>query len=256
MSIDGNSADHRVAIARTRARLGPEPVLVGWSAAVDHGLDVGPGPSAVHVAGVTPRRARGLVAHRSRLEAPDVLATRTGRVTSLSRTAVDLARGVGTAPLGIAERVVLLDAFLQRTGLAAVVARERAMSESGLWGLHDGRRVLALARDGVQSPKETDLRLLLRQRGWPEPVVQCPVTSPGGVLIAHLDLGWPQFRVGVEYDGAVHRDRAQHGRDLERHNGIRLAGWLVLQVGIRLLRQPDRLCAELDELVRRQQQLS
>ncbi|MGF1661055.1 MAG: hypothetical protein ACFCVG_01045 [Kineosporiaceae bacterium] len=251
MSLDGNSADHRAAIAGTRARLGPKPVLVGWSAAVEHGLDVGPGPPAVHVAGVTPRRARGLVAHRSRLEPPDVLAGATGRVTSLPRTAVDLARGVGTAPLGITERVVLLDAFLERTGLAAVVARERAMSESGLWGLHDGRR--ALARDGVQSPKETDVRLLLRRRGWPDPVVQCPVTSPGGVLVAHLDLGWPQFRVGVEYDGAVHRDRAQHGRDLERHNGIRLAGWLVLQVGIRLLRRPDRLCAELEELVRQQQ---
>ncbi|MGF1645638.1 MAG: hypothetical protein ACFCVF_01750 [Kineosporiaceae bacterium] len=255
MSIDGDSTGHRSAIERTRSRLGPEPVLVGWTAAVDHGLDVGPGPAAVHVAGVTPRRARGLVAHRLALDPADVVAAEGGRRTSDLRTAMDLARGVGTAELAIDHRVVLLDAFLHLTRMPAVVARERAMSESGLWGLRDGRRVLALARDGVQSPKESELRLLLRHRRWPEPIVQCPVTSPGGMLVAHLDLGWPEFRVGVEYDGAVHRDRAQHSRDMERHNAI-LAGWLVLQVGTRLLRQPDRLCAELAELVRLQRRRS
>jgi hypothetical protein len=179
----------------------------------------------------------------------DVVATPLGPATSPSRTALDLARGVGTGRLGHGERVALLDSFLYAVRLPVMQARARAAAESGLWGLSVGRRVLAVARDGVQSPKESELRLLLRDLRWPEPVVQCPVVSVAGNVVAHLDLGWPELRVGVEYDGAAHRDARRHAEDMERHNDIRRAGWLVLQVGGRLLARPERLSSQVADLV-------
>ena len=192
-------------IARMRARLGDAPVLVGPSAALALGFRSAVGgerDARVHVAGVSPRRTATLVAHRLAMSPEDVIATSDGLCTSPVRTAVGLARGLGTGHLGVDQRVALLDGFLYSVRLPVADARIRASVESGLWGLFTGRRVLSLARDGVQSPKETELRLLLRRQGWPEAVVQCPVVSRAGNVVAHLDLGWPEYRVGVEYDGA------------------------------------------------------
>jgi very-short-patch-repair endonuclease len=67
--------------------------------------------------------------------------------------------------------------------------------------------------------------------------------------VARLDLGWPEHRVGLEYDGAVHRERRQHSRDLDRHNAIRTAGWTVLQVDQRILDRAGDLLARLALLV-------
>lgn len=251
MTVD-TATDAGQQIARMRARLGDGPVLVGPSAAWALGLrsaaDGDPG-HRVHITGVSPRRTATLVAHRMALSPGDVVVGPAGQCTGTVRTAVDLARGVGTAHLGVEERVALLDGFLYSVRLPVADARVRASTESGLWGLFTARRVLSLARDGVQSPKETELRLLLRRQRWPEPVVQCPVVSRAGNVVAHLDLGWPEYRVGVEYDGAAHRDGRRHADDMDRHNAIRRAGWIILQVGPRLLAHPDRLFRELGDLL-------
>lgn len=98
-------------------------------------------------------------------------------------------------------------------------------------------------RDGVDSPKETELRLLIVRHGFLEPQVQCPVDD--GEVLLHLDLGWPDHRVGLEYDGAVHLDRDRHSHDLARHNRLRAAGWTVLQVDVWGLARPRRLLEHL-----------
>jgi very-short-patch-repair endonuclease len=48
--------------------------------------------------------------------------------------------------------------------------------------------------------------------------------------VARLDLGWREAMIGVEYDGAYHREDQQHSRDLARHNRLRALGWTVYQV--------------------------
>jgi hypothetical protein len=115
-------------------------------------------------------------------------------------------------------------------------------------GLPTARDVIARARDGVDSVKETELRLLVVREGFVEPVVQTPVTDPSGRIVASLDLGWPEFRLGLEHDGAVHREYRQPSKDLQRHNMIRSLGWIVVQVDARALADPSRWLAQLRAL--------
>src|SRR5688500_16564453 len=75
------------------------------------------------------------------------------------------------------------------------------------------------------------LRLAMHDAGLPLPTPQLEVSDRFGRFIARLDFGWKKEKVGIEYDGAVHRDRAVQGRDIERHNGLRDEGWLVFQLG-------------------------
>jgi hypothetical protein len=227
----------------------PGLVLVGPSAAWAHGCLLAEPESPVHVVGKA-RVGTDLVRHRTPLRPGDVVRTPLGLATSLRRTAVDLARGIGTAHLDHLGRVVWSDALLRVSGLRAAEARGALLGASGLHGLATARKVLGDARDGVDSPKETELRLLITGAGFPEPRTQCPVRLHGRV-IAHLDLGWEEYRAGAEFDGAGHRERRQHSRDLDRHNGIRVAEWRVLQVDQRLLDRPAAVLSRLALLVPR-----
>jgi very-short-patch-repair endonuclease len=233
-----------------RERHGPGPVFGGPTAAWAHGCYLAEPTTPVVIVGERSRVATDVVCHRTRLDPGDVVTTRWGRVTSVRRTAVDLSRGVGTADSAHLGRVIWVDALLRATGLPAADARSAVVGAAGLHGLGTARAVLRDARDGVDSPKETELRLLIQDAGFPEPRTQCPVVLDGRV-IARLDLGWEDYRVGAEYDGAVHLDRRQHSHDLDRHNGIRAARWTVLQVDRRLLARGDRLVERLGTLVPR-----
>ncbi len=55
---------------------------------------------------------------------------------------------------------------------------------------------------------------------------QHPVHDEEGRFIARGDLWILGSRVLHEYDGAVHRDRAQHAHDLARGRAIGGAGWV------------------------------
>ncbi|TDC78058.1 hypothetical protein E1193_21420 [Micromonospora sp. KC606] len=98
------------------------------------------------------------------------------------------------------------------------------------------QRVFDLADPGAQSPPESHLRVRLVLAGLPRPVTQLPVHLPSG-LILHPDLAWPEFRVAVEYDGAWHADPDQLHRDRRRLNQFAGAGWFVLHVTGRRLRE-------------------
>jgi hypothetical protein len=230
-------------------RRGPT-VLLGPSAAWAHGCRHADPADPVHLAGATTRSRTDVVEHRAVLRPGDVVMTSWGPATSPSRTAVDLARGLGTRHLTHGARVAWVDALLHAARLPVAEARRGVTAAVGLHGLRGARHVLADAADGVHSPKETELRLLVIGGGFPRPLTQCPVMLDGRV-IARLDLGWEQYRVGLEYDGAVHRERDRHSKDLDRHNGIRVAEWTVLQVDARLLSRPDRLLDRLARLVPR-----
>jgi hypothetical protein len=97
------------------------------------------------------------------------------------------------------------------------------------------RRVFGLTDPGAESPPESHLRVRLVLAGLPRPVVQHPVRLPGG-LVLHPDLAWPDFKVAVEYDGHWHADPEQLHRDRRRLNQLVGAGWIVLHVTSRRLR--------------------
>lgn len=227
-------------------------VLLGRSAAWAHGACWAGVDEPVTVAIVTAHqlaRTSEVVPHLATLGASDVVGTPLGPATSLARTAFDLARGVGSQDRTFADRVADVDALVRATRLDVATAQAAAHAYAGLRGVRDARRVLAAARDGVDSRPETRLRLLLVGAGFPEPVTQCPVVGRDGRVVARLDLGWPELRLGCEYDGEVHLEPRQVRRDLRRHNAIRAEGWSVLQVDRHQMARPDDVVAQMHSLM-------
>ncbi|MGO1775614.1 MAG: hypothetical protein ACTHYY_09370, partial [Agrococcus casei] len=101
-------------------------------------------------------------------------------------------------------------------------------AEISAWGGGSAARraeaALGLARPDVDSQQETRLRHVLVEGGLPEPVLQHIVTLPGGTRV--LDVAWPQYGVGGEYEGDHHRsDSVQWHSDISRERSLTLAGW-------------------------------
>ncbi len=82
----------------------------------------------------------------------------------------------------------------------------------------------------MDSPQETLLRVALVDAGIPEPQVQVAVRTAAGVR--HADLGWPEQRVLLEYQGDEHRSsRRRWLEDLTRVQLLEDAGYRVILVG-------------------------
>lgn len=97
-------------------------------------------------------------------------------------------------------------------------------------GLRQLRELLPLVDGGAASPKETWLRLLLIDAGFPKPTTQIPVCERWD-LIALLDMGWKDFKVAAEYDGDQHRTaRTQYVKDIRRIPKVQQKGWICIRV--------------------------
>ncbi|CAN5825856.1 hypothetical protein BH10ACT9_BH10ACT9_44210 [soil metagenome] len=106
-----------------------------------------------------------------------------------------------------------------------------AASHPGVRGLREFEQILGLVDAGAESPKETWLRLLLQRRGLPPVQTQIEVRDEFGVFVARLDMGWPELKLAIEYDGDQHRtDRKQYVRDMRRLGGLTRLGWVVIRV--------------------------
>lgn len=99
-------------------------------------------------------------------------------------------------------------------------------------GAARARRAFSRMRLGVESPRETFLRLDLLAAGLPEPEVNGAIRDAQGRLIAIGDLVYRPQMVLVEYDGEHHRtDSRQYRRDIERHDLLVELGWRRIRVG-------------------------
>jgi very-short-patch-repair endonuclease len=88
-----------------------------------------------------------------------------------------------------------------------------------------------LVDPGSQSPRETWLRLLLIEAGYPRPRTQIPVYGQYGELVAVLDMGWERVKIALEYEGDHHRtDRRQSNRDIARYEALPDLGWIAIHV--------------------------
>jgi len=93
------------------------------------------------------------------------------------------------------------------------------------------RAALSLARERVESPKETETRLLIVACGLPEPVVQHDVYDESGKLVARPDLAYPELKIAIEYDGDGHRlEKDEWRRDIQRHRALDAEGWITLHL--------------------------
>ncbi|GLI28263.1 hypothetical protein ARHIZOSPH14_25050 [Agromyces rhizosphaerae] len=115
-------------------------------------------------------------------------------------------------------------------GLTTMSALRTAVAErAGARHVRAMRGALDDVRFGAVSPMETKTRLVLLGSGLPEPALNVRVYS-GAVLVAILDLAWERWKVAVEYDGDVHRDRERFKRDILRRERLEDLGWAVVQL--------------------------
>ena len=151
-------------------------------------------------------------------------------VTTPSRTAYDLGR---TLPLH--QAVPMMDALLNATRLTPGHILPLVSRYEGARGLANLRMALALIDGGAESPQESRLRMLVVNGGLPRPVTQIEFRD----LHIRVDMGWPAWKVAVEYDGVQHwADARQRAWDIERIALLEAAGWFVIRVSADMLRRP------------------
>lgn len=87
------------------------------------------------------------------------------------------------------------------------------------------RHAVGLAVDESCSPRETWMRLVWRRdAGLPPPCVNAPVYDLAGRLLGVPDLFDPEAGLVGEYDGAAHKARDRHRRDVAREERFRAHG--------------------------------
>ncbi|MCR8669811.1 hypothetical protein [Agrococcus sp. HG114] len=125
------------------------------------------------------------------------------------------------------------------------------------WGRRAGaealRQALPRIRRRVESPRETDMRLLIVDAGMPEPEVQAKVYDPTtGRLLGRADLMHRHAGVVEEYEGKGHRDEGQWDRDIQKYRDFERIGLHVVRATNRdFVPTPDRWLAELAAVLRR-----
>lgn len=157
-----------------------------------------------------------------------------------------------SADLSADELVAACDSLVgprgPRPGVTLPSLRELVARAPSIRGIKKVRRAVASSRERVESPKETELRLLLLAAGFVEPVVNLPVKKPGSSRPYRIDLAYPEERIAIEYDGDWHRtDRRRHREDIRKDDILHSRGWRVIRVTDDDLRRPAALFAVLTE---------
>ncbi|MGV0849793.1 hypothetical protein [Mycolicibacterium phlei] len=195
-------------------------VVAGQTAAALHGVKWIDDSAPVELIWGNARAPRGVRTRKETLLAPEVQTVDGLAVTTPARTAFDLGR---RAELG--EAVALLDGLAAATGVPAEAVLDVAAAHRHTRGLRQLERAVALMDAGAQSPKETWLRMLLINNGFPRPQTQIPVLSPDGFRRYYLDMGWAELMLAVEYDGDWHRSPEAYAYGLRRAEDIAQLGW-------------------------------
>lgn len=185
-------------------------------------------PAVVHLTSQRGQRAvrrKDVVGHQGVLEADDIVAGARVQCTSPLRTWFDLA---GT--LSLDELVMAGDYLLRRRNPFTTVAELDAYlaRRAGMPGYRPAMRARALVRAGTDSPKETELRLLLTRHGLPEPAINVPMFDATGGWIQDPDLSYEREKIAIQYDGGHHANPTQRRSDIFRDENARDAGWRVV----------------------------
>jgi len=233
--LAGPSPTSALGLSRSYAeRMPPTHVISHHTAALLHGLPV-PGwlesDTRIHVtvpAGTRPPQMLGVVGHELRTELLNVEYLDGIPVTSPLQTWADLSTVLPrTALVAVAD--VLLGG--EHPAFTAEDLHRATLARTGRRGVKRLRMAAALARSRVESPKETETRLLLVDAGLPEPFTNYVITDAEGNFLARVDLAWPRLRACVEYEGDGHRtDRDQFRKDITRRERLEDHGWRVIRI--------------------------
>jgi hypothetical protein len=201
-------------------------VVSGVAASALHGAEWVDAVTPIELNSPTSRSQRGLVVRAETLVDEEITTVTGLSVTTPARTAYDMGRHL---PRG--EALARLDALTRAVPIDVEDVLLIAKHHGPARGVRQLRSLLPLVDGGAASPKETWLRLLLIDAGFPMPTTQIPVVDDRGNHVRILDMGWENFMVATEYDGDQHRtSRPQYVKDMRTSAKLARLGWIVIRV--------------------------
>ncbi len=219
---------------------GRQATVAGLSAAALHGTQWIDAKRPAEVYRKNGKPVAGILIHRDELFDDEHQVISGIAVTTPPRTAFDLGRRRGRTMA-----VVYSDALANATGLMPAAVHPLLGRHPGVRGLRQLRNVLELMDGGAESPQETRTRLVLIDACLPKPETQIRVGR------WRIDMGYREFKVGVEYDGEQHwTDPRRRNHDIDRHVDLAARGWIIIRVSADMLRFRrhvivERTCAAL-----------
>lgn len=205
---------------------GRRAVITGRAAAALHGAKWVDAYAPIELLWRNNHYPRGTIVRDERFQHDEVTSIDGLKVATPARAGFDLARHV---PRAVA--VAHLDALARATAIAPGDVMYLVDRYSGARGNECARTATNLMDAGAESPKESWLRLLLIDAGFPRPTTQIRVTD--GAMTACVDMGWEHTKIGVEYDGDHHRtSRRQFVKDIARIEMLERNGWIIVRVVI------------------------
>jgi very-short-patch-repair endonuclease len=219
---------------------GRRATAAGLSAAALHGMKWLDGRLPAELNHRHRHKNRGILLHSDTLADDEVCVVNGVPATTLARTAFDLGRRNG-----LTTAVIRLDALMQATDLKAMDIQEIADRHRGARGILQLREAIGLSDAGAESPQETRTRLILTAAGLRPKRTQIEVFDRFGEYIHRIDMGWDDWLVGVEYDGAQHwTDPDIRSKDIETQAQIQALGWRIIRVGAEMVRyRPNTIVA-------------
>ena len=198
----------------------------------------------------TVRAPRGIRIHalRQPLRAQELAVLDSIPFTAVGRTALDLARW-HRDPLRAA---IAVDAVCNVTQTPVPGVEEYARTTERLHGRRRALKLFERCDHRADSPRETRLRLIIKDSPLPDPEPQVTILDSAGSHIATADLAYRANRVALFYDGESHLDREQ--RDWDSSVTARLfdEGWLDLRITSGMMNDPATLVRRVWEMLRRQ----
>jgi hypothetical protein len=158
-------------------------------------------------------------------------------ISTPEQTFLDLA-AIG---VGLVDLVVVADGLIKAGHTSSELLIAAAGQGSGR-GCRLARRAASLAREGVDSPQESRLRLLVVLAGLPEPRVNLITRGSDGSWRRRYDMAYEYVRLILEYDGRQHaEDTRQWRTDIFRREELDQIRWrLVIVTSDGIYREPLR----------------
>ena len=155
--------------------------------------------------------------------------------------------------LTLDELIIAGDYLVRRKRADTSVERlvAEVATSKGNHGTKLARLALRDIRAGTDSPKETELRLLIVRAGLPEPVIGHRIADADGYFVGVPDLAYVEERIAIDYDGEVHRtDESVFLDDIERRERFEDAEWRYVRVAKNHLKSPGTVLGRIAHYLR------
>ncbi len=179
-----------------------------------------------------------VIVHRMKLYDDEITTLNGIRLTTPERTWLDLAE-----TLSVDELIVAGDSCVRMPRpefegrdepLCSIADLQRMIDRhKGKRGLRKAKEAIGWIRVGSDSPQESLLRLAIVRADLPEPEINLPVAASEGGRLVQPDLSYPEYKVGIEYEGESHSEEAQIVRDIARSERYAELGWTEVRISKR-----------------------